>query len=95
RPVWQGRTMPFDHNDHYHRLLLRQVPRNCGAAQTVKIPALGLALDFAAGEEVRTEVSAKFRQDGVRGELASAGLELTRWWTDEEQRFALSLSVAR
>ncbi|MEU2898142.1 L-histidine N(alpha)-methyltransferase [Streptomyces sp. NPDC001273] len=64
-------------------------------AQTVKIPALGLAVDFAAGEEVRTEVSAKFRQDGVRGELASAGLELTRWWTDEEQRFALSLSVAR
>lgn len=28
RPLWQGRTMLFDHNDHYHRLLLRQVPRN-------------------------------------------------------------------
>lgn len=27
--------MPFDHNDHYHRLLLRQVPRNCGAALDV------------------------------------------------------------
>ncbi|MEE1751951.1 class I SAM-dependent methyltransferase [Streptomyces sp. SP18CS02] len=35
RPPWQGRTMPFDHNDHYHRLLLRQVPRNCGAALDV------------------------------------------------------------
>ncbi|MFI1422465.1 L-histidine N(alpha)-methyltransferase [Streptomyces sp. NPDC020731] len=64
-------------------------------AQTVKIPALGLAVDFAAGEELRTEVSAKFRQDGVREELAAAGLELARWWTDEEGRFALSLSVAR
>ncbi|MFC8371105.1 L-histidine N(alpha)-methyltransferase [Streptomyces sp. NPDC057239] len=64
-------------------------------AQTVKIPSLGLAVDFAAGEELRTEVSAKFRQDGVREELSAAGLELARWWTDGEARFALSLSVAR
>jgi len=64
-------------------------------AQTVKVPALGLAVDFAAGEELRTEVSAKFRKEGVRGELARSGLELTHWWTDREGRFALSLSVAR
>ncbi|MFJ3334937.1 L-histidine N(alpha)-methyltransferase [Streptomyces sp. NPDC086766] len=63
-------------------------------AQTVKVPALGLAVDFAAGEEMRTEVSAKFRQESVRTELAAAGLELAHWWTDEEGRFALSLSVA-
>ncbi|WP_327726659.1 L-histidine N(alpha)-methyltransferase [Streptomyces sp. NBC_00487] len=61
-------------------------------AQTVKIPALDLAVDFGAGEELRTEVSAKFRKEGVRSELASIGLELTHWWTDEEGRFALSLS---
>ncbi|MEU9344003.1 L-histidine N(alpha)-methyltransferase [Streptomyces sp. NPDC048278] len=64
-------------------------------AQTVKVPALDLAVDFAAGEELRTEVSAKFRRAGVTGELAAAGLELTNWWTDAEGRFALSLSVAR
>ncbi|KUN38570.1 dimethylhistidine N-methyltransferase [Streptomyces longwoodensis] len=64
-------------------------------AQTVKVPALGLAVDFAAGEELRTEVSAKFRQDGVRAELAEAGLELAHWWTDTEGRFALSLSTVR
>ncbi|GAP48828.1 L-histidine N(alpha)-methyltransferase [Streptomyces azureus] len=64
-------------------------------AQTVKVPALGLAVDFAAGEELRTEVSAKFRQEGVRAELFAAGLGLTHWWTDEAGRFALSLSVAR
>ena len=63
--------------------------------QTVKIPALDLAVDFEAGEELRTEVSAKFRREGVRSELASAGLELTRWWTDEQGRFALSLSGVR
>jgi L-histidine N-alpha-methyltransferase len=62
---------------------------------TVKIPALDLAVDFAAGEELRTEVSAKFREDGVRGEMAAAGLEMTHWWTDQEGRFALSLSMAR
>ncbi|CAM5647024.1 L-histidine N(alpha)-methyltransferase [Streptomyces coeruleorubidus] len=64
-------------------------------AQTVKVPALGLAVDFAAGEELRTEVSAKFRQEGVRAELFAAGLDLTHWWTDEAGRFALSLSMAR
>ncbi|WP_171109532.1 L-histidine N(alpha)-methyltransferase [Streptomyces sp. Z423-1] len=62
-------------------------------AQTVKIPSLDLAVDFAAGEELHTEVSAKFRKDGVRAELAAAGLELARWWTDGEGRFALSLST--
>ncbi|MEU8934151.1 L-histidine N(alpha)-methyltransferase [Streptomyces sp. NPDC048409] len=64
-------------------------------AQTVKVPALDLAVDFAAGEELRTEISAKFRRDGVTAELAAAGLELTHWWTDPQGRFALSLSVAR
>jgi L-histidine N-alpha-methyltransferase len=64
-------------------------------AQTVKVPALDLAVDFAAGEELRTEVSAKFRKEGVSAELAAAGLELTRWWTDAAGRFALSLSTVR
>ncbi|MGV9454884.1 L-histidine N(alpha)-methyltransferase [Streptomyces sp. NPDC003635] len=64
-------------------------------AQTVKVPALDLAVDFAPGEELYTEISAKFRKEGVRAELSAAGLELTHWWTDEEGRFALSLSVAR
>ncbi|MFD5122313.1 L-histidine N(alpha)-methyltransferase [Streptomyces sp. NPDC058385] len=62
------------------------------AAQTVKIPALGLAVDFEDGEEVRTEISAKFREEGVRAELAGAGLRMTHWWTDAQNRFALSLS---
>ncbi|MGI5479473.1 L-histidine N(alpha)-methyltransferase [Streptomyces lavendofoliae] len=61
---------------------------------TVKIRELDLAVTFEAGEEMRTEVSAKFRQEGVRGELAAAGLELAHWWTDEEGRFALSLATA-
>ncbi|MEU9141958.1 L-histidine N(alpha)-methyltransferase [Streptomyces sp. NPDC048404] len=62
--------------------------------QTVKVPALDLAVDLAEGEEIRTEISAKFREDGVRGELAAAGFDLSHWWTDAEGRFALSLSEA-
>ncbi|MET8472008.1 L-histidine N(alpha)-methyltransferase [Streptomyces sp. NPDC006422] len=63
-------------------------------AQTVKLTALDLEVEFAAGEEVRTEVSAKFRQEGVKAELHEVGLELAHWWTDSEGRFALSLSQA-
>ncbi|MET8975774.1 L-histidine N(alpha)-methyltransferase [Streptomyces sp. NPDC004539] len=63
-------------------------------AQTVKIPALDLAIDFTPGEEMRTEVSAKFREQGIKTELSAAGLDLTHWWTDTAGRFALSLSTA-
>ncbi|GAA2645034.1 L-histidine N(alpha)-methyltransferase [Streptomyces lunalinharesii] len=60
---------------------------------TVKIPGVDLVVPFAAGEEVRTEVSAKFREDGVRTELCAAGWKLTEWWTDRAGRFALSLAL--
>ncbi|MFF8955058.1 L-histidine N(alpha)-methyltransferase [Streptomyces sp. NPDC014894] len=62
-------------------------------ALTVKIPELDLAAPFDRGEELRTEVSAKFRREGVGEELARAGMELSRWWTDTEGRFALSLAT--
>ncbi|MFJ5547879.1 L-histidine N(alpha)-methyltransferase [Streptomyces sp. NPDC093225] len=61
---------------------------------SVKIRALDLVVPFEAGEEMRTEVSAKFRQERVAAELAAAGLELSRWWTDAAGRFALSLATA-
>jgi L-histidine N-alpha-methyltransferase len=61
---------------------------------TVRLPAIDLTVDFAAGEELRTEVSAKFRRDGVHRELAAAGFALRRWWTDPAGRFAESLAQA-
>ena len=63
------------------------------SAQTVRLPAIGLTVSFAAGEDIRTEVSAKFRREGIAAELAAAGLTLRSWWTDPGQRFALSLSA--
>ena len=62
-------------------------------AQTVHIRAIDLRITFEAGEEVRTEISAKFRRPGVVDELRRAGLTMQRWWTDPAQDFAVSLSV--
>jgi L-histidine N-alpha-methyltransferase len=61
--------------------------------QVVHVPALDLDVRFAAGEELRTEVSAKFRRERVEAELAAAGLRMTRWWTDPDGDFGVSLSV--
>jgi L-histidine N-alpha-methyltransferase len=62
--------------------------------QVVHVAALELDVPFAAGEEMRTEVSAKFRRATVERELAAAGMRLERWWTDAAGDFALSLSAS-
>jgi L-histidine N-alpha-methyltransferase len=61
--------------------------------QTVRLPGIGLTVDFAAGEEMRTEVSAKFRRETVETELAKAGFSMRSWWTDRAGQFGLSLSI--
>lgn len=63
------------------------------APQRVRVAALDLDVAFGAGEEMLTEVSCKFRADGVADELAKAGLRQTHWWTDEAGDFGLSLAV--
>lgn len=59
---------------------------------TVEIPGVDLVVHLDRGEEIRTEVSAKFRREGVEHELKAAGFDLDRWWTDDDGRFALSLA---
>lgn len=61
-------------------------------AQTAHINNLGLTVEIATGEEIRTEISAKFRRDSLTAELASAGFALTSWWNDPDGDFALSLA---
>jgi len=61
-------------------------------AQTVHVRAISLVVDLAEGEEIRTEVSAKFRPESITRELARAGLRVTEMWTDAAGDFALSLS---
>ncbi len=60
-------------------------------AQTVTVAALDLMVDFAEGEELHTEISAKFDRPMVEPELATAGFSLGNWWTDTAGDFALSL----
>jgi L-histidine N-alpha-methyltransferase len=62
-------------------------------AQRITIADLDMTVDFAAGEEMLTEVSCKFRPEGVTEELAAAGLTRTHWWTDAPADFGLSLAV--
>jgi L-histidine N-alpha-methyltransferase len=62
-------------------------------AQRIYVRALNLTVDFDADEEMLTEVSCKFRPDGVTAELASAGLQQAHWWTDPAGDFGLSLAV--
>ena len=62
--------------------------------QRVSVSALDLEVEFAAGEEMRTEISDKFRPSGLRAELDTAGFDLARWWEDPAGAFALSLSFS-
>jgi L-histidine N-alpha-methyltransferase len=63
-------------------------------AQAVHLKRLDLRVEFAAGEELRTEVSAKFRREGVAAELAAAGFAARQWWTDRAGRFGVSVAQA-
>jgi L-histidine N-alpha-methyltransferase len=60
--------------------------------QRVHVGALGLDVTFDRDEEMRTEISAKFRAEGVERELGTAGFRLVRWMTDAAGDFALSLA---
>lgn len=64
------------------------------AAAKVTLADLNLEIFFEAGEEIRTEISGKFRREGIERELGTAGFSLDSWWTDPEGRFALSLARA-
>ena len=77
----------FDQRNEWIEISLR-----AREAQEVVLPAIGLTVAFAAGEELRTQISAKFTRDRVSAELAASGLELVAWHTDENEWFALSLA---
>jgi L-histidine Nalpha-methyltransferase len=59
---------------------------------SVLVAGLGLRVDFAAGEELRTEISAKFTRARVQADLQAAGLALEGWYSDPDCLFAVSLA---
>ena len=78
----------FDTRHEWIEMRLRSRRRH-----TVRVPGLGLTLQFEAGEELRTEISAKFRVERIDCELARAGLRVADMWTDPAGDFALTLAV--
>lgn len=65
------------------------------ADQEVRFAALGLRVRFELGEEIRTEISAKFRRSQVEAELCRCGLELRSWLTDPRRRFAIAVAASQ
>jgi L-histidine Nalpha-methyltransferase len=77
----------FDEQNEWIEMRLR-----ARREHTTLVRDLDLPVHFELGEELRTEISAKFTRERLEGDLQAAGLELARWLTDPEELFALSLS---
>jgi L-histidine N-alpha-methyltransferase len=77
----------FDRQNEWIEMRLR-----ARREHTTVVRDLDLPVHFDAGEELRTEISAKFTPVRLDADLAAAGLELVRWLTDPEELFALTLS---
>jgi L-histidine N-alpha-methyltransferase len=60
-----------------------------GAEQLVAVPGLDGALRFAEGDELRTEISAKFTVEGMIGELWDCGFVHERTFVAPDDDFAL------
>lgn len=67
----------------------------CTGGQDVHIAALDLDVELFAGEEIRVEISTKFRLDALTAELAAAGLVVRSQWSDPNEDFALCLAERR
>ncbi|MEA2329932.1 MAG: L-histidine Nalpha-methyltransferase [Thermoleophilaceae bacterium] len=77
----------FDEANSWIEMRLR-----ANGAQRVRIVGADLELTFADGEEIRTEISAKFTREAVESELAAAGLRLDEFFTDGSRLFGLAFA---
>jgi len=60
--------------------------------QQVDIPGAGVTASFSEGEEIRVEISTKFRIEDIVRELEGVGLAPVRVFTDPGDDFALTLA---
>lgn len=61
--------------------------------QVLRVPACDLELAFADGQSIQTEISAKFRLEGLAPLLAKSGFSSVETWTDPDGDFALTLGL--
>ena len=80
----------FDRKHEWLEMRLR-----ARTAQTVHVSGLGISVEFEAGEELRTEISAKFTRPRLEADFRAAGLALEHWFTDPDGLFALTLAGRR
>lgn len=59
--------------------------------QSASVSDLGLAVEFAKGEEILTEISAKFTPEMLERELTAAGLGIEAAWQDDNHDFQVTL----
>ena len=86
----------FDHVASYDRgRELVDIRLRARVAHDVHVRALDLTVHFAAGEEMRTEISVKFTRAGLEKSLRAAGFSRAGFWTDRAKDFSLSLWQAR
>jgi L-histidine N-alpha-methyltransferase len=84
----------FDHVARYDREAARMDIRlRARGEQTVRLDGLDLTVQFAAGEEMRTEISSKFTRDRLEADYRKAGLRPAGWFTDPAGDYALSLAA--
>jgi L-histidine N-alpha-methyltransferase len=77
----------FNHEHEWIEMRLR-----ARREHTTTVRDLDLSVHFEQGEEMRTEISAKFTRERVEHDLAAADLEIVSWLTDPDELFALTLS---
>jgi L-histidine N-alpha-methyltransferase len=77
----------FDEKHEWVEMRLRALE-----ACSVQIGDLGMTVEFEAGEELRTEISAKFTRERLEADYSAAGLAMEHWYTDDDELFALSLA---
>jgi L-histidine N-alpha-methyltransferase len=77
----------FDRQHEWIEMRLRAIE-----PQTVFVSGLDLVVHFAAREELRTEISAKFTRARVEADFGAAGLELVEQYVDPDRLFALNLA---
>jgi L-histidine Nalpha-methyltransferase len=82
----------FEHRAFYnreeHRIEMHLV---ADRAHSVTVPGAGTWM-FEAGETIRTEISCKHDRRSMESMLRAAGLEIDRWETDPDERYAVLLA---
>ncbi|MFQ5915170.1 MAG: L-histidine N(alpha)-methyltransferase [Nitrospinota bacterium] len=83
----------FEHRSFYNRernwieMRLRST-----RDQVVRLPGVGMEIAFDRGEEILTEISAKYDRDRVEDLLKKCGFQMVDWLTDPENPFALTIA---